>query len=240
MALTTLLFDLDGTLLPLDLDAFMKAYFEELTPLVSHLIAPADFVRHVWSSTEDMIRNEDPAVTNIQAFLDSFLMATRSEEATFWPIFEAFYANGFKKLRRLTQPTAISREICRTSLDKGYQVVIATNPIFPAEAIHERMSWAGIDDLPITFVTTMEEMHYCKPSPKYFIEILEHVDATPLDCMMFGNDVQEDGVAGKIGMQTYLVTDYLIDRGVGHLEFTHQGRLEDVLTFVNELPALHG
>jgi len=236
--LDTLLFDLDGTLLPLDLDRFMAAYFQALIPKVAAVIEAEAFVQHVWSTTHALMQNEDARYTNIEKFKQLFFAATKLQEADIWPAFEAFYKSDFDNLRRYTEPNDISREICRTAVEKGYQVVVATNPIFPAEAIQRRLAWAGVDDIPFSLVTTMEQMHFCKPNPKYFLEILDLVHRAPEQCIMFGNDVQEDGVAGKIGMDTYLVTDCLIDRGMGHLEFGHRGRLEDVRAFVNALPVL--
>ena len=238
MSLRTLLFDLDGTLLPMDVDVFMKGYFGALLPSIAHVVDPARIVDQIWNATRDVIRDENAALTNMEVFQRSFLAATAMQKEDIWPLFDTFYENTFGGLEFLAQPTAISREICRTALDKGYQLVIATNPIFPEVAIRHRLTWAGLGDLPFSLITTMEDMHYCKPNPKYFVEILDKLDVSPSDCMMFGNDVQEDGVAGKIGMQTFLVTDHAIDRGVGHVDFTHEGTLADVLTFVQQLPSL--
>ncbi|MCL6548069.1 MAG: HAD family hydrolase [Alicyclobacillus sp.] len=240
MTLNTLMFDLDGTLLPMDLDEFMKGYFGALVPKVRHVIRPDSFLRHLWDSTVDMMRNEDETLTNLEAFKQSFLSATGLREGDIWPLFDKFYAEEFGELQRWTQPSAISREICRTAADKGYRLVLATNPIFPAEAVYHRMRWAGIDDLPFALVTTMEHMHYCKPNPKYYAEILDRLGADPSECMMFGNDVQEDGAARQAGVRTFLVTDCLIDHGSGNDlgEFDYIGSLQDVLVFVRSLPAL--
>lgn len=214
----------------------MEGYFRELIPAVAHLVDTSQIGHQIMQATEDMIRNEDANLTNEEVFKQSFFALTDISEEDIWPIFDEFYRDRFARLQHLTQPNPISREICRTAAGKGYQLVLATNPIFPEQAIRHRMAWAGIDDIPFRLVTTMETSHYCKPNPKYFVEIMDKLDVTPFQCMMFGNDVQEDGVAGKIGMQTYLVTDWLIDRGIGHLEFTHQGTLVDVLSFVQALP----
>ncbi|MCL6443665.1 MAG: HAD family hydrolase [Alicyclobacillus sp.] len=236
MALTTLLFDLDGTLLPLNLDEFMKGYFELLLPNLRQFGDAKSMKARIWQATEAMMANEDPSVTNEDAFKSAFFAQSDISESEIWPIFAQFYAITFGKLQVLTRPTNISREICRTAADKGYELVLATNPIFPEAAIRHRMQWAEIDDIPFALVTSMERMHFCKPSPKYYVEILDKLDRSPFECLMFGNDVQEDGVAGKIGMQTYLVTDCLINREVGHLEFTYRGSLVDALQFVRALP----
>ena len=238
MALSTLVFDLDGTLLPFDHETFMKGYFRALVPVIAEYVDTEQIAHQILQSTEDMVRSEDPQQTNLEVFKRSFFAKTGIREADIWPLFDHFYEQTFAELQHLTNPTPISREICRTALDKGYRLVLATNPVFPKIAVAHRMQWAGIDEIPFALVTTMEDMHFCKPNPKYFIEILDRLNLLPFECMMFGNDVQEDGVAGKVGMETFLVKDNIIDRGLGHLEFTTEGTLSDVLTYVRDLPPL--
>jgi len=238
MELTTLLFDLDGTLLPFDLDPFMTGYFQALLTRIGHLVDRDKIVKQIWTATHDMVRNENPESTNFDVFRNSFLESTGIVESDIWPIFDNFYETDFNKLRSLTNATDISREICRIAHQKGYRLVLATNPIFPETATRNRMIWAGIQDIPFNLVTTMEHMHFCKPNPKYYLEIMDMLGVLPEECMMFGNDVQEDGVAGNLGVQTYLVTNHVIDRNLGHVEFTHQGKLEDVLEFVKGLQKL--
>lgn len=233
----TLLFDLDGTLLPLDLDVFMKGYFRALLPHIAHLIKPEQAPAQILAATNDMIENDDASLTNEQVFKASFFAAVPVSEEELWPVFDAFYRDDFGKLRNLAEPSPISREICRTALDKGYQIVLATNPIFPETAVRHRMDWAGIGDLPFALVTTMENFHHCKPNPRYYVEIMNKLGVDPAACLMFGNDVQEDMVAGSLGMGTYLVTDYLIDRGTGPSSDL-RGSLADALAFTKSLPRL--
>lgn len=236
--LTTLLFDLDGTLLPMDQDYFTKGYFKQLVPRFAHLIDPEAFVAQMWKSTEAMIRSEDPDMTNEHVFKKDFLTAIGAEESVYWPIFEDFYAGQFGELSHLSDPTPLARQICEAALDKGYEIVLATNPLFPRTAIEHRMRWAGVDGLPFTLVTTLEEMHFCKPNPRYYQEILHKINRSPESCMMIGNDSFEDLIAGKLGVKTYWVTDCAMENEKA-LPFDRKGTMEDLLRFVrDELPAL--
>jgi len=56
-------------------------------------------------------------------------------------------------------------------------------------------------------------MHFCKPNLEYFEEVLSFIDRKPEECLMVGNDVEEDLAAGALGMKTYLVEDFILDRG---------------------------
>lgn len=238
MSLSTLLFDLDGTLLPLNQDEFLSGYFGALLPTIAHLGNPKELQRVIWKATERAMLDENPGVTNEDAFKVAFGELSDVSLDVIWPYFDEFYAGTFGTLRHYTQPTDISREICRTAVEKGYQLAVATNPVFPEVAIRHRLRWAGLDDIPFALVTAMENMHFCKPNPKYYIEMMTKLDANPDECMMFGNDIQEDGVAANVGMQTFLVTDCLIDNGKGSFDFTEQGSWQDALEFVRRLPVV--
>ncbi|KEO83035.1 HAD family hydrolase [Tumebacillus flagellatus] len=234
--LNTLLFDLDGTLLPMDNDHFTRGYFKKLVPHVAHLLPPETFLAQLMKSTEHMVRNNDPELTNEQAFKQHFVAAVGGLEEDFWPVVEDFYAGEFGELIELSQPNALAREICEAAVAKGYRVVLATNPLFPRAATEHRMRWANVQDIPFEFVTTYENSHFCKPNPNYYAEIVQKLGVSPENCMMIGNDAFEDLIAGTLGMQTYLVTDCLKE-GEKQLPFTHKGTLADLLMFVrDELP----
>ncbi|GAX91959.1 HAD family hydrolase [Effusibacillus lacus] len=238
--LNTLLFDLDGTLLPMDNDHFTKGYFKHLIPRVMHLIDQDKFIKQLWASTEAMVRSDDASRTNEQVFKEDFLGKSGIREEEIWPILVDFYQGEFHQLSHLTSPTPLARKAVETAMEKGYSVVLATNPLFPRAAIEARMKWANIEDLPFELVTTLEEMHFCKPNLSYYKEILQKIGRKPDECMMIGNDGFEDMIAGKLGMQTYLVTDCLIERNLLSDPIHQQGTMENLLEFIKGLPDLKG
>ncbi|BCJ86959.1 HAD family hydrolase [Effusibacillus dendaii] len=237
--INTLLFDLDGTLLPMDQEKFTKGYFKYLIPHVMHLLDREKVVGQLWASTEKMVRSDDPDKTNEEVFKEHFLSETGLREADIWPIFLDFYAGEFGELSHLTDPNPLSRTVVQTAVEKGYEVALATNPLFPRSAIEARMRWAGVADMPFKLVTTMEEMHFCKPNPNYYREILQKIDKQPSECMMIGNDGYEDMVAAKLGMRTYLVTDCLIEENLVPEWIHQQGSMHELLTFIESLPELN-
>lgn len=234
--LKTILFDLDGTLLPMDLDLFLAKYFGGLSKSCSHIIEPQVLQKNLWAATEAMIRDSRPDKTNQEVFWEDFVPRFDLTEEELMPIFEKFYDNSFGELISCTNPTPLSREVCETLVAKGYQLVLATNPIFPDVATSQRMAWAGIKDIPWALVTTYENCHFCKPNPNYYREILERIGAKPEETLMVGNDTREDLVAGKLGIKTYLVTDYLINHGNSDYKTDFEGRLEDFVKFAKALP----
>ena len=211
--LKTILFDLDGTLLPIDTDRFVHQYMKSLSAHMGHLIPPAQLVQQIWASTEAMIRNTDPAHTNERVFADDFFPKVQKEETELMPVFDAFYREKFCHLQEVCPGLpGLARQVVQAALDRGYEVALTTNPIFPRMAIEERMRWIGVHDLPWRLVTVYEEMHACKPQPAYYQEVLSLLGRAPGECLMVGNDVQEDGIAAKVGIPVFFVTDHLINR----------------------------
>lgn len=228
--LKTILFDLDGTLLPIDTDAFVRQYMKALAAYAGHLIPPAQLVEQVMASTYEMIRNTDPNLTNAQVFASDFFPKVGKEEAEIMPFFDAFYREKFPALKAVCPGIpGLARQVVQTAVAQGYEIVLATNPLFPLVAIQERMRWIEVDDLPWRLITSYEEMHACKPQPAYYKEVLERIGRRPEECLMVGNDVQEDGVAGKLGMEVFFVTDFLMNRDETPLPAGHHGSLTDFL-----------
>jgi FMN phosphatase YigB (HAD superfamily) len=230
-----ILFDLDGTLLPLDLEIFVHKYFEALAPVFAHKVEPKKFIKELISATEAMINNTG-VTTNEEAFMQRFLPAIGQEKEEMYPLFENFYQTHFPKLKEYAGHSHLSEKIVGQVIQKGYKVALATNPIFPEMATRHRMEWAGIGELPWNLVTTYENSTFSKPNPKYFQEVCSKLGLAPQQCLMVGNDVQEDLVAGTIGMRTFLVTDCLIDRGKPEYKPDYQGTLEEFYRFVCDLP----
>ena len=96
MHITTVLFDLDGTLLPMDQEAFTTGYFKLLAKkLAPHGYEPKSLVDAIWAGTAAMVKN-DGSCTNEQAFWKKFSAIYGSEKALAdQPLFEDFYANEF-------------------------------------------------------------------------------------------------------------------------------------------------
>ncbi|ACA58736.1 HAD family hydrolase [Candidatus Desulforudis audaxviator] len=227
-----LLLDLDGTLLPMDKEKFLRGYVQAVAAKMAPHLAPERFVKHLLAATRAMIENLDPKLTNAEVFRTDFFARSGLPEKETMAIFERFYREDFPKLASLTSTTPLARAVCTQALERGIELVVATNPIFPRMAIEERLRWAGVGDLPFRLVTVYENMHFCKPRPQYYQEILDLLGAGPADCLMAGNDPEEDLVAGDLGIRTFLVTDCLITRDGCDRRPDFSGRLSDLLTFI--------
>lgn len=234
----TILFDLDGTLLPLDMDEFILKYFKKLCNKFADIFEPGMLQEAIWSSTSYMISNIEKEKTNMDCFFEDFQKKVDRSLDELFPIFDEFYQKDFVDLEHIVNPNPIVKEIIQMLKDKGYNLVIATNPLFPKEAIYHRIQWAGLEASDFGLITTYENMHFCKPNIQYYEEILEKTNRTSDKVMMVGNDVQEDMVSSLIGIKTFLVEDCLIDREAPSYKVDYKGSMQDFYDFVKKLPRL--
>ncbi len=237
--LNTIIFDLDGTLLPMDMEDFLKQYFKELGIKFKDYFGPEELMSHIWASTSVMIKNRDPLITNEEAFFSDFFQRVSHAPEIINPLFDDFYINDFKRIIPAARREAAIQEAVGVLQKKGYGLVVATNPIFPQLAINQRIEWAGFSIEDFQFITSFEKMHFCKPNIEFYQEVLDTIGKRPEECMMVGNDVEEDMVAGLLGIKTYLIEDCIISRGEARENVDAAGSYGEFLSFVHALPYLN-
>ena len=189
-------FDLDGTLLPIDMDAFLKNYFNDIAAFVQ-------------------ARGHDP-----KQFIDALSAGVKSmltkqgglNSERFWETFTS-----------------------RMGGD-SYPLCLTTMPLFPRIAVEKRLSWANVPAGAFDRITTYDNSTSTKPHTAYFRENVEAIGLAPEDILMVGNNTREDLAAMKLGLDAYLVTDWLLDPDGFDIESVKHGTLADFARFVDELP----
>jgi len=227
------LFDLDGTLLPLDEEQFIKKYFGLLGKKFAELnLDPEIMIKRLWVGTKAMIEN-DGLRTNEEVFWEKFYPEKSNREKLKLAL-ESFYQNEFEQVKSSTFPTNISNEIIRILISQDKNVVLATNPIFPLVATKKRMEWALLNHNDFQQVTTYENSYFAKPSLSYFEMILTKHNFLPEETIMIGNDALEDMVAAGLGMKTFLVTDCLNNKNNIDIEQFEHGTLEELFELIKK------
>ena len=235
MGIKAVLFDLDGTLLPMDQDIFVKAYFKGLTSKMAPFGFDAEkLIKVIWGGTEAMVKNNGEK-TNEEAFWDFFAGVYGEEVRKYEPTFEEFYRIEFSKVKDVCGTSPEPAEIIKSLKQKGLKLALATNPIFPKIATESRIGWAGLESQDFEIITTYENCVYSKPNPKYFLSIAEQLGVKPEECLMVGNDVGDDMPAKDIGMQVFLLTENLINKTESSIDCYPNGDYAKLKSFLETI-----
>ena len=235
MQIKMVLFDLDGTLLPMDQDKFVEVYFGLLAQkLAAHGYEPKKLIGAIGAGVGAMVKN-DGEKTNEEAFWTAFCNIFGEKAREDLPIFEEFYRNDFVGAKAVCGFDPQAAQTVRAVKERGFRIALATNPLFPAIATQQRIGWVGLEPEDFELITTYEDSKTCKPNPDYYREVIARLGVRPEECLMVGNDVAEDMVARSIGMQVFLVTNCLINKGNEDLAQYPHGGFDDLLRFIDQM-----
>ncbi|MBO5305411.1 MAG: HAD family hydrolase [Clostridia bacterium] len=235
MKLKLVLFDLDGTLLPLDMDHFMKVYFSGLAKKLAPLGYEAkSLVDAIWTGTAAMVKNTGEK-TNEAVFWDAFASVLGEHVRADEPHFAAYYEHEFDEVKNACGYTPKAAKTVADIRAMGYRVALATNPLFPSIATQKRIAWAGLSPSDFELFTTYENSRHCKPNLDYYRDVLTALDVHAEECLMVGNDVDEDMVAEKLGMKVFLLTDCLLNKQNADISKYPQGSFDELMSFIEKL-----
>ena len=228
------MFDLDGTLLPMDNDAFTKAYFKALAgKLGPYGYKPEELVDAVWTGTAAMVKN-DGSRSNYDAFWESFEKIYGGKALSDRVLFDEFYEKEFRQTKEMCGFNPLAPETVEKIKAAGLRTALATNPIFPAIATEQRIRWAGLDPSDFELYTTYENTSFCKPNPAYYQNVADRMGVSPEECMMVGNDAGEDMVAETLGMKGFLLTDNLINRKEADINAWPHGGFKELQEYIEQ------
>lgn len=230
-----ILFDLDGTLLPMDQDVFVKDYFGRLAKkLAPHGYDPNELISAIWAGMKKMIKN-DGGCTNEKAFWNSFRESYGDCVDTDYKYFEEFYENNFDEVRSVCGYTEKSAEAVAAARAAGFRVALATNPVFPRVATECRIRWAGLSASDFELITTYDTESYCKPNPEYYKSIAARMGLAPEECLMVGNDTLDDLVSAQIGMKVFILTDWLINKNEVDISVYPHGGYDELIEYIKNI-----
>lgn len=226
------LFDLDGTLLPMDEEYFKKIYFGAVYKKIAYLGYTLDeLLKVIWYGTKAMIQN-DGSQTNEELFWKKFIEVHPDRLEENKENFVEFYNNIFPTLGHTCGYQPLAKDFIKALKDKGYEVIIASNPIFPIVATKARIRWAGCNPDDFKYITAYENSRFSKPNLKYYEEVLEKTGYKPEEVIMVGNDVREDMIVNKLGIDSYLITDCLLNLDNEDINKYKHGNFEEIMSLV--------
>ncbi len=235
MSIKAVLFDLDGTLLPMDQDEFVAAYMKNLAAhMMQHGYDPRQVVDSIWKGTGAMIKN-DGTCSNEEAFWRVFCSIFGEDARKDEPKFDRFYRTDFANVQQSCGFNECAAQVIALLRSKGLRTALATNPIFPAIATQSRIRWAGLQPEDFELYTTYENSRFCKPNLDYYREVLGKMDLKAEECLMVGNDVGEDMIARELGCDVFLLTDCLINKVEKNIDDYPNGGFDELLEYIAAL-----
>lgn len=228
------LFDLDGTLLPMDQEQFAGSYFQNLAAKLAPLgYDPKELQDGIRVAAEAMVSN-DGSATNEEVFWRKFSEFFGERVNKDKNVFEEFYRNEFQMLASVCRFNPKAAETVKNLKGLGVSVGLAANPVFPKSATESRIRWVRLEPSDFVFRTSYEESAYCKPNPDYYREILQKYHLNAQECLMVGNDVSEDMAAESVGMKVFLLTDCLVNKEQKSISQYPHGNFNKLMLYLAE------
>jgi len=214
------------------MDTFVPAYLRALTEFMADRVHPRLLTDSLFAAIRVMDSDTDWTRSNAEVFFDAFLPPLGRPRSELEPLFARFYEEEFSGLRPLTKPAEGALDAVRWARETGRKAVVATNPMFPETAIHQRVVWADLDPATFDLVTTLEDSHATKAQPEYYREIAARIGTEPSRCVMVGDNWGWDVVnALRAGMAAWWIADPSAPRPDSSISILGQGPLPDFVSF---------
>ena len=235
MRISTVLFDLDGTLLPMDMEKFSKAYFSGLISCLQPFGIEADELYAAFQGGINAMVKNNGGETNETVFWSYFRERFGDKVREMLPAVNCWYREDFEKIRSSCGFNPLAAKAVARCKAAGLRTVLATNPFFPRIATEARTRWAGLEPKDFELITTYENSCFCKPRPEYYREVLQKLGCSAEECLMVGNDTLEDTAAEQLGISVFLITDCLIDRKNAPLSSWDHGDFNKLIEKIEQL-----
>lgn len=232
-------FDLDGTLLGMDIDDFMSGYFSRIAKWAARCGLDSErFMVALKSGTKAMALDGNDSL-NKEVFWKEFNKVYGEENLRGFDvekIANEFYLEDFNHIGDGFKPNPIVNKTIEVLSAKGYPLVLTTMPMFPLQAVKHRLHWAGLNPDSFERITTYENSKTTKPRQTYFAENLAAMGLRGEDVLMVGNNTMEDLAFLDLGADGYLVTDWLLDPVGYDMDSIKHGTFEEFSKWVDGLP----
>ena len=231
-----ILFDVDGTLLPMDVHEFVKYYFgslcEKMIPVLK--IEPKTLTDSIMAGLGAMSKNDGSAL-NRDVFWKAAAKVSGVDLIKYEDMFTDYYNNEFVAAKTATFVNPYAKKCVDFAKENRYKVIAATNPIFPKSATYKRLEWAGLNPEDFEYITVYDNSSSCKPNLLYFKDLCEKCGISPKESLMVGNDVDEDLCSAELGFDTFLITDCVINRNNKDYSAYKNGSFEDFFNYLTSL-----
>ncbi|WP_072369638.1 HAD family hydrolase [Thermophilibacter mediterraneus] len=207
------LFDLDDTLLRLNLSAFILRYVAGASRLLADAArtSPAalalPFARSFLAIDA---QDRSDSLTNAQLFNQTFFRGCGIplDDPVVHDLVDCYerevvptFSGGIVSAR----PVEGARRAIDAVWSEGLVCALATNPTFSLACDRARMEWAGVHVDDFALISTIDNSTRCKPSARYYQEFANQLGVRLEECLMVGNDASRDLPRPDCGLRTAYV-----------------------------------
>lgn len=221
------------------MDNFIPAYLSSLCEYLSPYLPADQLVSTLMSGTQAMLDKNSPQGTLRDTFDQAFYPVLGINQADYYPKFERFYRDVFPDLKSLTSFLPEAVRTIEESFNRGYNVAIGTNPLFPRTAIEQRLEWAGLSPevYPFLVIPSYETFHFAKPNTAFFTESLAVLGWPDGPVVMVGDDYDHDiGPPRAMGMGNFWIVD---EEAIPRDELpvsAGTGKIQDLIGWIDTVP----
>lgn len=207
------LFDLDDTLLRLNLTAFIVRYVAGASRLLGQAarMSTAQLgIPYLRSFLAIDAQDREDSLTNEQLFNQTFRAASGiplddPAVSDLIDYYEREIVPGFADGVVAARPVEGAREAVDEVWSNGLICALATNPTFSLACDRARMEWAGVHEDDFALISTISNSTRCKPSARYYQEFANSLGVRLEECLMVGNDATRDFARPDCGLRTAYV-----------------------------------
>jgi FMN phosphatase YigB (HAD superfamily) len=201
-----ILFDMDDTLLINPDDIFAREYLALAEPFFQQMLDiqnPRELLLGVVKA-QGKIRSGQQS--NFQLIYEHFQHYTTHSLEKIQHTLALFFEQEYPKLEKCITPVTGASELIQYVQAQGFATVIATNPLYPDTSIFQRMRWGKLPLEGYALITHANNMHFAKPDPAYYAEIVARVGIEPDEALMIGDNPINDTQAAKaVGLPTWQI-----------------------------------
>ncbi len=188
------LLDLDNTLLHNPDRQFADAFRQAFDAHFLDGFGRASLSPSFHSAIQILSRQRDMMTANAEVIIACLAQALQTSSEAVQKALTSFYQHPYDRLRQYAAVVPMAYQLVQTLLEQNLSVAIATNPIYSEAAILKRIDWAGLSDFvgDFAFVTHSENMHFSKPQPAYYAELVARIGIEPDETLMVGDSETHD------------------------------------------------
>lgn len=216
-----ILFDLDGTLIPIPGDTWDNVIFQDYKRVgTKNGFDGTQFLAAILSGYKAALQSTGEE-TIFQVYDKGFRKVLDHDFHQVEQMLEEYYRGKFNEVKNHMILNLDLKENFKKLKEQGLKLVLATNPMMPLCSVESRLNWVNLTASDFDLITHYKNTQCGKSHLAYWNHVLAAIGVQPNEALMVGNSTKEDAKAADAGCPVILLTDCLKNEGSADLsQFT--------------------